>query len=147
MTAPFVLPLTVLFQHCDPAGIVFYPRYFELMNQTVETWFDVAIGFPFAAMHMTHGVGVPAVSVSAEFRAPSRLGDRLDMALSVTGIGRTSADLRLVASCGGETRLEGRCVIVQMTLATGRPASWTDPVRAEMQRFLAAPGQPDAPAR
>ena len=24
------------FRHCDPAGIVFYPRYFEMMNDAVE---------------------------------------------------------------------------------------------------------------
>ena len=32
----FVFPQKVRFQHCDPAGIVFYPRYFEMLNTTIE---------------------------------------------------------------------------------------------------------------
>ena len=27
------------FNHCDPAGIVFYPRYFEMTNSVVENFF------------------------------------------------------------------------------------------------------------
>ena len=28
----------VRFAHCDPAGIVFYARYFEMINGVVEDW-------------------------------------------------------------------------------------------------------------
>lgn len=28
----------VLFMHYDPAGIVFFPRYFEMMNDCVEAF-------------------------------------------------------------------------------------------------------------
>ena len=31
--------LPIRFRHCDAAGIVFYPRYFEMMNDLVEDWF------------------------------------------------------------------------------------------------------------
>ena len=36
----FTVTQRVRFQHCDPAGIVFYPRYFEMLNATIEEWFD-----------------------------------------------------------------------------------------------------------
>ena len=58
----FVMVQKVLFKHCDPAGIVFFPRYFEMMNDCVETFFD-EIGLPFDDMH-TWG-GVPTVNVSS----------------------------------------------------------------------------------
>ena len=29
----------VRFADCDPAGIVFYPRYMEMFNALVEDWF------------------------------------------------------------------------------------------------------------
>ena len=32
------------FRHCDPAGIVFYPRYAEMVNDTVEHWFKHGLG-------------------------------------------------------------------------------------------------------
>ena len=34
--SPFTAEMTVAFRHCDPAGIVFYPRYFEMINDFVE---------------------------------------------------------------------------------------------------------------
>ena len=34
----FTLTQKVLFKHCDPAGIVFYPRYFEMINDCVEAF-------------------------------------------------------------------------------------------------------------
>jgi 4-hydroxybenzoyl-CoA thioesterase len=42
----FSINQKVLFKHCDPAGIVFYPRYFEMINDCVEAFFD-EIGTPF----------------------------------------------------------------------------------------------------
>ena len=47
MAAPFISQVEVRFRHCDPAGIVFYPRYFEMINDFVEEWFDKGMGLPF----------------------------------------------------------------------------------------------------
>ena len=30
----------ITFRQCDPAGIVFYPRYFEMMNDAIERFFS-----------------------------------------------------------------------------------------------------------
>ena len=55
MAAPFVSQVEVRFRHCDPAGIVFYPRYFEMINDFVEEWFDKGMGLPFhAPVSYTH---------------------------------------------------------------------------------------------
>ncbi len=138
MTAPFRLRLKILFQHCDPAGIVFYPRYFEMVNQVVETWFDDALGFPFAMMQLGNATGVPAVSIEASFLAPSRLGDVLDWSLTVEKLGRTSASLRVAADAAdaeGEQRLRCRIVIVHVRNDTGRPTVWPDDLRNNMDGF------------
>lgn len=36
----FTFTQKVLFKHCDPAGIVFYPRYFEIINDCIEAFFE-----------------------------------------------------------------------------------------------------------
>ena len=74
----FFFSQRVRFQHCDPAGIVFFPRYFEMVNATVEEWFAERLGMPFAEMHGPTQGGVPTASIRADFRAPSRLGDLLE---------------------------------------------------------------------
>ena len=40
--------IQIEFNHCDPAGIVFYPRYFEMTNSVVENFFADVVGRSFA---------------------------------------------------------------------------------------------------
>lgn len=41
----------IFFNHCGSARIVFYPRYFEMINILVEEWFAQVLGMPFEVMH------------------------------------------------------------------------------------------------
>ncbi len=56
---------------------MFYPRYFEMINQVVEDWFAGPLGQDFRSLHEGLNIGVPTVSIECEFTHPSRLGDRL----------------------------------------------------------------------
>ena len=78
------------FRHCDPAGIVFYPRYFEMINDFVEEWFDKGMGLPFHALHVERRIGTPTASVQCDFTAPSRWHERLRQTLEVQRIGGAS---------------------------------------------------------
>jgi 4-hydroxybenzoyl-CoA thioesterase len=137
MTA-FTLPIKILFQHCDPAGIVFYPRYFEMVNQTVEEWFERELAYSFADMQGPDGRGVPTVTISTDFKAVSRLGEVVEFTLRVLDVGRTSLALEIVGTCGAEERMRAKPVLVFMDKATGRPVPWKDDTRHRMQRFMAA---------
>lgn len=122
--------IRVEFNHCDPAGIVFYPRYYEMTNSVIENFFREEVAWSFAEM-MAEGIGVPTVRIETDFRAPSRLGDVLDWTLKVTRLGRASATLRLVAACGGQERL---CVVLTLVwLAPDhRPAPWPARIRPRL---------------
>lgn len=137
MSEVFEHRIKVLFQHCDPAGIVFYPRYFEMVNQTVEEWHEVGLGTSFSTIHLSSGHGVPTVSISAEFSAPSHMGDVLTWRLYVTKLGRTSAELMIEASCDGQLRMQARPVLVYVDMTTGRPVPWPEEIRTPMQRYVA----------
>ena len=125
----FVSRQTVRFAHCDPAGIVFYPRYFELLNAAVEDYFAQAVGVSFAQMHIERHLGVPTVKLSAEFEAPSRLGDELDFRIDVQRVGRSSAELRIEVVCEAQPRLAADVVLVCMDLRSGRAAPWPTDMR------------------
>lgn len=128
----------VRFQHCDPAGIVFYPRAFEMINATVEDWF-ASLGMPFARMHGPEGHGVPTAEISAAFRHPMRLGETLDLALRLVRLGRSSAGVQVTASCAGAPRFEARSTLVWVNMDTGRPAPWPEELRARMAAQLEDP--------
>jgi 4-hydroxybenzoyl-CoA thioesterase len=132
--------MPIEFNHCDPAGIVFYPRYFEMVNSVVENFFADVLGYSFARMHTgdVHN-GVPTVSVRCDFKAPSRLGDKVPFTLTVTSVGRSSLGLRIVAAVGGETRLETENTLVW--IEGGRATPWPDEIRARLEAELQKGGQ------
>lgn len=108
----FSRTFTVNFGQCDPAGIVFYPRYLEMLNATVEAFFDDALDYSFARIHLDEGSGVPTVHLAVDFPAPSRLGDVIVYTLRVTAVGRTSVTFETRVTCGQELRFTARHVLV-----------------------------------
>lgn len=126
----FVLEMPVRFAHVDAAGIVFYPRYFEMLNATVEEWFAIRTGCGFAELHLHRRLGVPTLKIDTRFVAPSRLGDLLSIGLTVDQVGGSSCQVRYRVTSGAETRVEASAVLVCMNLDTGRPEAWPDDIRA-----------------
>ncbi len=124
--------IQVEFNHCDPAGIVFYPRYFEMTNSVTENFFAEVVGRSYAQMTMRDGNGVPTVKIDASFRAPSRLGDRLYFTLGVIRLGGSSATFHIQARGGEELRMEAALTLVWVT-PEGRAAPWPDDMRARLQ--------------
>jgi 4-hydroxybenzoyl-CoA thioesterase len=92
---------------CDPAGIVFYPRYFE--------WFDACTAALFAAagvsntvMHNTWKIlGIPMVDTRAKFFIPSRFEDELTVESTVLEFRRSSFDVHHRILKHGELAVEG----------------------------------------
>jgi 4-hydroxybenzoyl-CoA thioesterase len=125
--------IPVEFNHCDPAGIVFYPRYFEMTNSVVENFFADEAGHSFARM-MAEGQGVPTARVETNFHAPSRLGDRLDFTLDVARIGGASITVTLTARCAQELRITADLTLVWVQ--SGRPAPWPEALRSRLATHL-----------
>ncbi|MGQ4879628.1 acyl-CoA thioesterase [Billgrantia sp. LNSP4103-1] len=126
---PFVTQRKIRFQHCDPAGIVFYPRYYEMLNSVVEDYFADVVGHDFNRLHVESRTGVPTARIETDFHAPSRLGETLIFELAIRHVGRTSLALRTVARCGEELRLTCDSTLVFVDLESGRPLPWPDTLR------------------
>ena len=74
------------FAHCDPAGMVFYPRYLEMFNNLVEDWCR-AEQIPFAEFQSGRAWGLPTVHLDVDFTAPSFMGEVLSATLEVRSLG------------------------------------------------------------
>jgi 4-hydroxybenzoyl-CoA thioesterase len=132
----FTVTHLVRFQHCDPAEIVFYPRYYEMLNATIEDWFDTRLGCDFARIHGSMGMGVPTVAHETRFLKPSRLGERLDFTLTPVRLGGSSVTLSVEATCGGEKRVSFTTTLVWFAKADGRPRPWPDALRAGIEKEM-----------
>lgn len=120
----FNLPITVRFGHCDPAGIVFYPRYMEMVNTCVETWFDERLGFSFNRLHLEQKVGVPTVHIDSNFYRPSRLEDKLNLSLQLLELGDKSITLSISINGVDEQRALVKISLVLIDLETVKSIPW-----------------------
>jgi 4-hydroxybenzoyl-CoA thioesterase len=75
--AAHVTSVKVRWGDVDPAGIVFYPRFFEWYDLGTETLF-ASLDMPWPEIFPRYAiVGVPIVESGSRFLAPARYGDVL----------------------------------------------------------------------
>jgi 4-hydroxybenzoyl-CoA thioesterase len=75
---------------CDPAGIVYYPRFFEYFDACTNALFERA-GFRKAEMLKTYALlGIPMIDTRAQFYAPSSFGDVVTVETRIVEWGRSS---------------------------------------------------------
>lgn len=85
---------TIEWGDCDPAGIVFFPRFFAAFDTSTSHLIEVALGKRSADIFRENGIiGWPMVDVSARFQAPARFGDCVTIETRVTRVGRSSIAL------------------------------------------------------
>ena len=125
----------IRFSHCDPAAIVFFPRYFVMFNGLVEDWFDDGLGLGYANVVVQRRIGLPTVALNCEFQLPSRMGERVQLRLSVARLGRSSIALALECRHDDQTRVRLQQVLVTTSLDTGHAIAIPDDVRAAIERF------------
>lgn len=76
---------------CDPAGIVFYPRYFEWFDACTILLFEKATGMVKSQMLDTYGgAGIALLEARAEFKIASRYGEDIDIETEVVEFRRSS---------------------------------------------------------
>ncbi|MDP2296653.1 MAG: thioesterase family protein [Pseudolabrys sp.] len=86
---------------CDPAGIIFYPRYFEIFDASTAMLFERALGRTKFQMFKTLDfAGFPLVKTHARFLKPTRFGDDVTVQSSIT-FGRSSFEIEHKLSLNG----------------------------------------------
>jgi 4-hydroxybenzoyl-CoA thioesterase len=87
--------VTIEWGDCDPAGIVFYPRYFAIFDACTAALFQAALGMPKIEWTARHGIaGIPMVDTRGKFAIPSAYGDEVVIESRVTAFRRSSFDVQ-----------------------------------------------------
>ena len=139
MNQSFIKQEKIRFQHIDFAGIVFYPRFLEMLNGIVEDWFEEALELPFSKMHETNGI--PTVDLKIQFKSPARLGEVITKKLWVKEL-RNSSVL-----CGFQfvnenesTVLEGEVTLVNVSISedrnTVKSEGFSDEMKSKISKYI-----------
>ncbi len=91
---------------CDPAGIIFYPRYFEIFDASTAALFERALGqTKYQQLKNLDFAGYPLVRTQAKFIRPTRFGDDVTVDTKIT-FGRTSFEIEHKLSRGSDLCVE-----------------------------------------
>jgi 4-hydroxybenzoyl-CoA thioesterase len=121
--AVFTVQRLVRFSDCDPAGMVFYPQYFVMLNALVEDWFTNGLQVNYARFLGERRLGLPMASLQCDFTRPSRMGETIELALRLLRVGRRSLTLDIACNGAaadgtpGTLRWRAQAVIVTTSLA------------------------------
>jgi 4-hydroxybenzoyl-CoA thioesterase len=91
--------LTIEWGHCDPAGIVFNPRFFEFFDASSWLLFETATTFDI--------VGIALVDARANFLKPVKFGDAVEIVSRVSEFRRTSFEVEHRLSVNSALAVEG----------------------------------------
>lgn len=131
----------VRFKHVDFAGIVFYPRFLEMLNDLVEDWFEEELDRPFSKIHETNGI--PTVDLKVQFKSPARIGDELTKSLWVKSLGSASVTCAFTfVHANDAVCLEGEVTLVNVGLdkqnSSIKAMPFSDDTRDKITRYLIA---------
>jgi len=92
---------------CDPAGIVFFPRYFAMFDSCTTALFSKALGMTkhqFTRHYQFQGY--PMVDTKARFVKPTKFGDDVVIETQVAEFRRSSFDVQHRLSLNGDLCVE-----------------------------------------
>ena len=89
----FVYERAVRFEEVDAAGIVFFARFLNYAHEAMEALLAGLDG-GYVRLVVGRRIGLPAVSVSCDFRSPLRFGDVALIETRVVRIGNKSVTFR-----------------------------------------------------
>ena len=86
---PFTIRRRVNWGDSDTAEIAYTGSFIPFAIDTLEVWYEAVLGFDFYQLKRNN-MGNPAVSLHFDFHAPIVVGERLDIAVFVERLGRSS---------------------------------------------------------
>lgn len=92
---PFIVRRRVAFGECDPAGVVYTPRFLDFAISAMHLFLAQILGGDLAAAKVRLGFGTPCKALSAVFHSTLRPGQDFDMRVTVAKIGDTTFDLHI----------------------------------------------------
>jgi 4-hydroxybenzoyl-CoA thioesterase len=127
----------VRYFHCDPGGIVYFPRFFDMFNVALEDWFADALACPWGTdLIGARQLSTLSLAIRVEFLRACRLGEVLEFDLWPTHLGRSSIQLALAGRAAGAERLRAAWTICLVSREQFRSAPIPDDLRARMQSLL-----------
>ena len=114
--------VTIEWQHCYPAGIVFYPRYFAMFDTSTTMLFEHVLGMTkYQLLKKYDFLGYPMVETRSRFMLPTRFGDEVEIKTTLIEVKHSSFTVEHQILKAGQLAVEGRDTRVWVVTDPGHP--------------------------
>ncbi|NIC05334.1 acyl-CoA thioesterase [Billgrantia bachuensis] len=96
--APLIIRRVVRWGDCDPAGIVYTPRFLDYTISAYEAFIGLMLGGPLHSTKANLGVNFPVRGVELDFHSPLPVDTQFDMEVRVGEIRSRTFDLHVTAT-------------------------------------------------
>ena len=130
--------LKIRFGDIDHAGIVYYPRFLHYFHVALEEFFGQELGIDYPILINEHRIGLPTVHLETDFNRPMRYGDRIEVEVSVSKIGKTSITFGYSVFKQGEDKpwVVGHNVVVCLDMNTFKKIDIPDWLRQRLEKEI-----------
>mgnify|MGYP005748507677 CR=1 FL=1 len=125
----FTMSARVYYEDTDAAGVVYYANYLRFCERARTEWLR-SLGFEQRDMLNAHGIAFVVRSVQADYRAPARLDNLLDVVTHVVDVGRASLTFAQSVLRDQELLFDSRISVACVDTARGRPVAIPAVIRA-----------------
>jgi YbgC/YbaW family acyl-CoA thioester hydrolase len=132
----FTIGFPVRFQDIDAGGVLFFGRIYDYCHQAYEEFWG-SEGIDRAHFFAGAEYLVPIAHSEADYRRPIRHGERIEVRIDVTRVGRASFTLRYhVTGAEGDVRVEASTVHAFVDRQAMRPIPIPESLRGILLRHL-----------
>ena len=130
--------LKIRFGDIDHAGIVYYPRFLHYFHVALEEFFGQELGIDYPILINEHRIGLPTVHLETDFSRPMRYGDRIEVEVSVSKIGKTSITFGYSVFKQGEDKpwVVGHNVVVCLDMNTFKKIDIPNWLRQRLEKEI-----------
>jgi YbgC/YbaW family acyl-CoA thioester hydrolase len=133
----FAIAFPIRFQDVDAGGVLFFGRIYDYCHQAYEEFWG-SEGIDRAHFFAGAEYLVPIAHSEADYRLPIRYGERIQIRVDVTRVGRASFTLRyhVTGRDPNDLRVEASTAHAFVNRATMKPIPIPEPLRAILLRHL-----------
>jgi len=126
---------TIFLRETDATGVLYFSEQFKLALEAMEAYFS-SVNFKLQVMIDESDFLMPIVHADADFSSPMRVGDEIEILLSLKKIGTSSFTLNTLIKDGSQKEI-GRVSIVHVCVskASGKPIPLPDEVKLPLTKI------------
>jgi acyl-CoA thioester hydrolase len=129
---------------CDPAGIVYTPRFAEYVTEAHLAFFEHVFSAPPYEVFGPLQMALPAKALVLEFKSSLRPNDWFEMQVIVGEIRNRTYTLDMTArDDSGAALFDAKITLICLDCATNKGAPIPQFVRSRLMEFHGGVGQPD----